>query len=1191
MLNRIIFGRYELKKHIGGGGMGEVFLATDLQLGEKVVIKIAKLIGKDIERDKERFLSEASLLSSLDHPGIVKVNDCGQDNDELFYVMEYVSGKSLGKLQNLKVQNALPIFCHIAEVISYLHSRGVIHYDIKPDNIIVLPEPEPISGLTIKIIDFGLARHSSQSWVALQDQVVGTINYMSPEQLMGGQVDCRSDLYSFGATMYHALTSRLPVKSDNPRNICYQMIHRMPDPPSIINKEVPPKLESLVLRLLCKDPEERIQTASEVHRLIKNIYPNKNQNVMFQLNIPHLTGRDYEYDLLTRIWQQTKSKSSSVIIMGPSGIGKTRLVDELAYNIQLSSGLLLRARGYHSREKLPFEGLKMMAFSLSHFEIIGTLKLPESVVEHLAILDTNLANKLHYYKKPFFYDKIMVINAWIKLISDLSKRQPIIIIIEDCDELDKDSIDACVLAQSLNENSILLIITYRENQIMAKSPSGSMLMKLESPTVIKLNPLDDTSSMALIRNILGKEDIPQQLLGDIKSHCHGNPFMITEFIRSVYLSNGLYLDGINLIYDQSKNKSFKTTNYITNILSLMSNEAKILFEFASVYNEQFSFKFANDILKLPYERIIELLDELVLMGVIKQYNYSGQTMYELCYPMIVEQIILTLSKEKLQNISYNIAQILEENANLSDQTIRTIALHYKLSGNPSKAVKWSFNYGLRLIQLSFDKYVEEIKFIEEMAELTGRNDWFILSDSLKAIILFNNGDFQKAINIFKTVTCNMKFSPTTSQFGKIISLYADCLIKLMLVDEAISVCEYGLKILTENDQVEERFNVLSTLALSLKSKIKLFESEVYAKDALELAQEHLPNKISCAQNTLLRCLIENHNILEARNLVTLALNDALEKNDMSAQLRLHLINGIICWCEGEFFKSVQEIKKSIHMARSSGDKSILAFGLGNLVRSYYCMGEFDKIYKVNSEMKMIGQNLSSMSSFIESEGYSILADLTKDGWQSVLSKAKMLENLLGQTIYLPAKIFSHIVMGIVYHTFSNFEKEYEIMNKAWQFANQTDSNICIIEVASWLLYSIPAPRKPNYMSDVIEKILSIKVDLPSKMSKLNYLFSMGLALSLKGEGKDLSMLDRSIAYLNEAKNMSLEMSYKPVIAKISFSLGKTYERRGIFLKRKNDIDTASQFYFETEFIYRTIGADFSVDLLKKHQSDLQLLAF
>ncbi|MEU4463257.1 Stk1 family PASTA domain-containing Ser/Thr kinase [Streptomyces sp. NPDC024017] len=265
---RRLGGRYELGQVLGRGGMAEVYLAHDTRLGRTVAVKTLRA---DLARDpsfQARFRREAQSAASLNHPAIVAVYDTGEDyidNVSIPYiVMEYVDGSTLRELlhsgRKLLPERAMEMTIGILQALEYSHRAGIVHRDIKPANVMLTRNGQ------VKVMDFGIARAMGDSGMTMTQTsaVIGTAQYLSPEQAKGEQVDARSDLYSTGCLLYELLTVRPPFVGDSPVAVAYQHVREEPQSPSVFDPEITPEMDAIVLKALVKDPDYRYQSADEM---------------------------------------------------------------------------------------------------------------------------------------------------------------------------------------------------------------------------------------------------------------------------------------------------------------------------------------------------------------------------------------------------------------------------------------------------------------------------------------------------------------------------------------------------------------------------------------------------------------------------------------------------------------------------------------------------------------------------------------------------------------------------------------------------------------------------------------------------------------------------------------------------------------------------------------------------------------
>ncbi|HET9127450.1 MAG TPA: Stk1 family PASTA domain-containing Ser/Thr kinase, partial [Propionibacteriaceae bacterium] len=273
--------RYRLERVIGRGGMAEVWRAADTRLGRPVAIKRLRV---DLATDptfQARFRREAQAAAGLNHPNIVSVYDTGEETDKAtgvavpYIVMELVDGHTLKEVlrddRRILPERALEFTQGVLDALSYSHRAGIVHRDIKPANVMLTPNG------AVKVMDFGIARAVADTSATMTQTaaVIGTAQYLSPEQARGETVDARSDIYSAGCLLYELLVGRPPFIGDSPVSVAYQHVREVPTPPSTLDPEISQAMDAVVMKALAKDPADRYQSAramrDDISRLLAGV--------------------------------------------------------------------------------------------------------------------------------------------------------------------------------------------------------------------------------------------------------------------------------------------------------------------------------------------------------------------------------------------------------------------------------------------------------------------------------------------------------------------------------------------------------------------------------------------------------------------------------------------------------------------------------------------------------------------------------------------------------------------------------------------------------------------------------------------------------------------------------------------------------------------------------------------------------
>ncbi|HEX8187636.1 MAG TPA: serine/threonine-protein kinase, partial [Pyrinomonadaceae bacterium] len=263
-----VFGNYKITQKLGEGGMGEVYRGVDMMLEREVAIKFLRPELASQPQVVERFRSEAVTLAKLQHANIATLYNFMRQGDSFIMVLEFVRGVTLDHVIQqrgaIPVESAIPIFCQMLDGIQEAHSEGIIHRDIKPANMMLTEKG------TLKVLDFGIARILGTARMTRQGNIIGTIEYMSPEQVRGFETDARSDIYSLGMLLYEMLTARCPFDIQNEFELMKAQIEQYPVPPRQLNPAIPEVVEQAIWKSIHKDPAQRFQSAAEFRAFLLN---------------------------------------------------------------------------------------------------------------------------------------------------------------------------------------------------------------------------------------------------------------------------------------------------------------------------------------------------------------------------------------------------------------------------------------------------------------------------------------------------------------------------------------------------------------------------------------------------------------------------------------------------------------------------------------------------------------------------------------------------------------------------------------------------------------------------------------------------------------------------------------------------------------------------------------------------------
>lgn len=623
-------GRFELIRKLGEGGMGEVYLATDTFTNEQVAVKLTHLGTKNAELLKKRFIREVKLLQSINHKGVVKLIASGETIDRLYFVMEYIPGQPIFEGKTYK--DTAMILMKVADALEAIHDQGVVHRDIKPENILMNGE-NPV------IVDFGIASETNTQRLTQTGSMIGTVSYMSPEQVMGSQVDQRADLYSLGVVMYEILTKQSPFVGGQVANQIFRILQERPSSPRQVNPDIPTPLESICLKLLEKNPEQRYQNAAElVHDLTTFIkgeqFHGKKVADISQAAVP-LVGREDTVEKLSEILDLLFFNDGHfVIIKGPDGSGKSRLVEELR-----SMALLRSFRVFICDPKLVIEGVPAIASTLDLIADYSPIEDKDFLQKHAGLihsLSPKLASRWEI-PKPFKGESESnpsetIVDLLLMVVPDKTK---VFVFESDLDELSK-TVLLSMAGQTKGKDMLVVALT---------STPTPTLINID-PIVLQLKPLT-VHHIKEIANAFNF-NIEDEKLKDLHDKSNGNTRYIIEAIRRL-ASEKKTTSGLPENLDSIIQKS---------ILHL-SETSQTLLKKAAVIKKPLPLDDLQAIVRLPETEMKNSVAELIRDGLLAERLGGNMLVLEIASEPVYKSVMNMITNKEVTSYHKDVAQSLE----------------------------------------------------------------------------------------------------------------------------------------------------------------------------------------------------------------------------------------------------------------------------------------------------------------------------------------------------------------------------------------------------------------------------------------------------------------------------------------------------------------------------------------------------
>ena len=528
--------RYAARRRIGEGGMGIVYEVDDRERGSVVALKtLRRWSGDDVYRLKGEFRS----LADVAHPNLVSLYDLVIDGDKCFFTMELVAGTTFveyvrrGASVSDRAARARRALAQLIEGILELHRRGIRHRDIKPSNVLVTEAGRVV------LLDFGLATGIRQRDLN-GGELAGTPAYLSPEQCLDAHVSNAGDWYGVGATLYHALTGRPPFEG-TPREVIERKTMEEPLPVSRIEPDTPGDLSDICMSLLRRDPALRMSGREALERLSLRSRGTADESAAFEE--PVFVGRDDSMSVLRTAFETARAgRSASVMVHGPSGIGKSALVQRFVETLEGEPVLVLRSR-CHEHESIPYKALDGLIDSVARHLRTMPLGLRSEVIprgaEALGRLfpvlralgidddDRNEPDPIALRRRAF--------TAFCDLLDSLARRQPVVVDIDDFHWADADSIKWLTeLLHPPGPPSLLIVLSFRSEEFDAKPFLRTLAERIDIGTrfSLSLSPLSPAEVDELIGSLLpergGAASLERLAIAEASG---GNPFLVDALAR------------------------------------------------------------------------------------------------------------------------------------------------------------------------------------------------------------------------------------------------------------------------------------------------------------------------------------------------------------------------------------------------------------------------------------------------------------------------------------------------------------------------------------------------------------------------------------------------------------------------------------------------------------------------------------
>ncbi len=775
-------GRYQVQRFLGEGGKKRVYLAHDSRLDTDVAVALIKTDGLDAD-GLTRIRREAQAMSRLrDEPHIVTVLDIGDEHGQPYIIQEYMAGGSLEDLlreaagHRLDIDLALRIAGQVCQALSHAHERGIIHRDLKPGNIWLSSD-----GLA-KLGDFGLAIALDRSRLTREGMMVGTASYMPPEQALGGDVTPRSDLYALGCVIYEMVTGRPPFLGDDTVAVISQHINTAPIAPSWHNPEVPRSLETLILRLLSKVPDDRPESAAVVAEELRRIQepsfqetpapgPAATEWLGFALGI--FVGRREEMGQLKTVLENALSgRGSLVMLVGEPGIGKTRLAEEFGVYATLRGAQVLSGRCYEGEVALPYrpfvEAFRQYARNRSDPELRH--ELGEGAPEVAKIVSEIRQRFPDIPEAPALdpeAERLRLFESVSAFVRNAAGANPLVLFLDDIHWADKPSLLLLrYLARGVAGQRLLIVGAYRDVELDRTHPLSEIIATLrrEQPyqrVVLRGLPAEDV--LGFLTALEPSEEVApgrEQLAAALYHETEGNPFFIVEILShlveegKLFRESGVWTTGGANISDLGIPEGVREV--IGRRLSRLSEGCNRTLTLASTMTGGFTWEELRAITGEGEAALLDRLDEALAHQLIQERKADHAATYDFTHALIRQTLYAELSTPRRVVLHRQIGQALEElHAGNLEPHLAELAHHFYQAapgGDIDKAIGYAKRAGDRATEVyAWEEAATHYDLALQALELKDRPDEPRCCELFLALAnaLWVSGDVSKSQEAFE----------------------------------------------------------------------------------------------------------------------------------------------------------------------------------------------------------------------------------------------------------------------------------------------------------------------------------------------------------------------------------------------------------------------------------------------------------
>ncbi len=1171
LLGTLLADRYRLERVLGQGGMGVVYQATDATLERQVAVKVLSKAEPGSE-GRARLLAEARSAARLNHPNIVAIHDAGEFGETPFVVMEMVQGQTLRETAAPGLDEALKIIREICAALDHAHQFGIIHRDVKPENVILTGRQ------IVKLMDFGLAYDPKRSRLTQDGTLVGTMAYLAPELIMGQPASPQSDLYALGVMLYEMVAGRPPFEGDNPAVLLTNHLHAPVVPPSAHNPAITPALDALVVDLLRKEPTRRPPSAAVVlERLVEVSQPVPTElpiaaevpvaSLLDRIARGRLVGRTEQLAQATQLWLRALSgQAGMLLISGEPGIGKTRLAQAIVAQARVGGATVLSGGCYEFEAMTPYLPMAEALLDWVHRVDDANLRaMLGNTATELARLAPDIENRLGPLPASQVLEaeeqRLRLFDNVAHFFETLAGEQGLLLFVDDLHWADQGTLSLLsYLMRRLRSVRLLIVAGYREIELDRRHPLAEALVQWNRQRQverIQLSRFTVAETNKLIATLFGQESVSDEFASAIFRETEGNPFFIEEVMKALIDHGQIYWVDDHWERDELEDLAIPQSikEAIGRRLNRLSQACVDILHTAAVIGKDFPYPLLAEVASEAEEEILDALEEAIAAQLIRPltgeaFIFTHDKIREVLYDEI-----LTVRRNRLHR---QIGQALEDGlAGDPANQLEPLAYHLIAAGVLDKGMAYALQAAEKASNVF--AYQEALEYYRQAMECAlSLGDTAAQASILEAMgdIYRTTGPLMASIDHYQK-TIDLQLDPERQaairvKIGRVYNLIGD--------ERGIAVLERALQGLDEKKQpllVSEAWAHLGRYyhyRCHYRTAIEYFEK---ARELAEPFQDPEPlyyiyAYLAGAYQHLVRM---KESIYWAE--VTIAMGKKLDHYSSIAVGHEFLAEDYAIM--GYWEKALEAAKINHDIGKKIGSANRLSWskftegqallGLGKLRQATEeITSALDRATTIGEDRLLVLGDTMLALTYIEIGDH----DKAREHLNKALERNQQMVEIFGRGYILTVRGYFHLNEGDHAQAVEQYREAYDLLE------GTDNRDVYLASAADYAEALLNLGRDQEALSH-LEDNLSLALEAPSPRAEGTTWRVFGQYHMMQGDyDKAAEAFDRAITILAEIKSR--------------LALGRVYARRAVMHEQQGRPDLASQDALQAQSIFEECGA-------------------